>query len=66
MLETGYVRRCLFGFGQQNRKAFTHHDSGGDLQQQNPAENNNIISKWSDRFHDLADPSMLGWRMTLR
>lgn len=65
MLETGYARRCLFGFGQQNRKAFHTMTAEEIYNSKIRPENNNIISKWSDRFHDLADPSMLGWRMTL-
>mgnify|MGYP000851798425 FL=1 len=64
-LETGYARRCLFGFGQPNRKAF-HTQTPEEIYNSkvNPT-NGQTISKWADRFHDLADPAMVGWRMTV-
>lgn len=64
-LETGYARRCLFGFGQASDKAYNT---------QTPAEiyanlvqpgNNKTLVKWSDTFFDLADPARFGWKIDL-
>lgn len=61
-LETGYARRCLFGFG-------THARAGDIL---DPAEvfkrltdQSNVasVTKWSNHFYGLADPSIFGWQM---
>ncbi len=63
LLDTGYARRTLFGFGQASDKA---HNT------QTPAEiyaslvnptNSASVDKWANLFHDLADPAMFGWKM---
>lgn len=61
-LETGYARRCLFGSGKQERKAFhtktpteIYHDL---IQPQNTAN----LNKWADHFLRLADPAKYGWK----
>lgn len=63
LLETGYARRCLFAYGKEDRKAF-HVLSVKEIRDRmiNP-ESNAIIDKWAQRFHALADPAMIGWRM---
>lgn len=63
MLDTGYARRCLFGWGQQDRKAF-HTQSASEIYQNliNP-QNNASVLKWANLFTDLADPANFGWRM---
>jgi hypothetical protein len=62
-LETGYARRCLFGWGQQAKKSF---------HQQTPTEiynrlisptNSNIVDKWAAKFTNLADPVKFNWKM---
>lgn len=64
-LETGYARRCIFGWGQESEKAFLT---------QTPAEiyanliqpgNTAVVNKWSNHFHKLADPANYGWKMTV-
>lgn len=64
-LETGYARRCLFGFGQQDRKA-SHSMSAAEIYARlTQPTNNSAIQKWSAHFHKLADPAMFGWKMTV-
>jgi hypothetical protein len=62
-LETGYARRCIFGLGQQHKRAhevLSPTDVYNNLIQ--PA-NNASINKWANVFHKLADPAMFGWKM---
>lgn len=63
LLDTGYARRCLFGWGQTSSKAHMT---------QTPAEiyaalinptNSHAVDKWANHFHSLADPAMFGWKM---
>lgn len=63
LLDTGYARRCLFGWGQAEKKAHLV---------QSPAEiyaalvnptNNAVVDKWAQHFHALADPAVFGWKM---
>jgi hypothetical protein len=62
-LDTGYARRCLFGFGQHDRKAF-HSMSATEIYNRliQPA-NNATVNKWADHFHNLADPALFGWKI---
>lgn len=64
-LDTGYARRCLFGYGH-------HHSRASEVL--SPAEiyakliqpgNVQAINKWANQFHKLADPAMWNWKMTL-
>ncbi len=61
-LETGYARRCLFGYGQHSRAAevLTPEEIYSRLTQ---PTNSQTINKWSDKFQQLADPSYFGWKM---
>ncbi|QEG09285.1 DNA primase [Stenotrophomonas phage Pokken] len=62
-LETGYARRCLFGIGQQDRKAF-HSQSAEEIYKRLIQPTNSAaVKKWAQHFHSLADPNMFGWRM---
>lgn len=62
-LETGYARRCLFGYGQQDRKAF-HSQSPEEIYQRLiQPNNNNSVNKWAVQFNKLADPAMFNWKM---
>lgn len=64
-LETGYARRCLFGFGQHDRKAFNSQSPEEIYQRLIQPTNSNAVNKWATQFHKLADPSMFGWKMTV-
>lgn len=65
LLETGYARRCLFGYGQPIKKAY-HSQTAEEIYEKlvEPA-NSAIVTKWSNKFHTLADPAKFGWQMTL-
>ncbi|MFP3556402.1 primase C-terminal domain-containing protein [Paraburkholderia sp. SIMBA_049] len=64
-LETGYARRCLFGWGQQDRKA-SHSMSAEEIYKRlTQPTNNAAVAKWAAHFHKLADPAMFGWKMTV-
>ena len=63
-LDTGYARRCIFGFGQ--------HKTAKDVL--TPAQiyqnlikptNNVIIDKWSTLFEKLADPAYINHQMVV-
>lgn len=62
-LDTGYARRCLFGIGQHDRKAFNTMSSAEIYQKLIQPGNSATVDKWADIFHDLADPAMYGWKM---
>lgn len=62
-LDTGYARRCIFGYGQQDRKAY-HSQSPEEIYAKlTHVDNSTIIDKWASHFHDLADPAMYNWKM---
>lgn len=62
-LETGYARRCLFGYGQQDRKAF-HNQTATEIYQTLIQPANTVLTdKWSNHFYNLADPAMFDWQI---
>lgn len=65
-LETGYARRCLFGWGkeksQDNLQKLTAEQMYDQLLQTGNAP---VITQWQQHFHLLADPAMYGWKMTM-
>lgn len=63
-LETGYARRCLFGFGQHKRagESMSPEEVFRRLTEQS---NVDTVNKWSNHFHNLADPAIFGWKMTV-
>ena len=62
-LETGYARRCLFGYGQQDRKAF-HNQTATEIYQTLIQPVNTVLTdKWSNHFYNLADPAMFDWQI---
>lgn len=65
MLETGYSRRCLFGYGHVQKKAHESLTAEEIYKRLTSPQNNAAVSKWSNHFHDLADPAGYGWRMTV-
>lgn len=64
-LETGYARRCLFGWGQVDRKAFNSQSPEEIFKRLTEPTNNAAVNKWAMHFHKLADPAVFGWRMTV-
>lgn len=64
-LETGYARRCLFGWGIPEKKSF-HSQSPEEVyrRQLNPV-NSTTVTKWASHFATLADPAKFGWKMTV-
>jgi len=65
MLETGYARRCLFAWGNQEKKA-SHSLTPEQIYRNltNPTNDVNV-KKWAAHFHKLADPAMYGWKMVV-
>lgn len=62
-LEIGYARRCIFGYGQQDRKAFHSQTPEEIYKRLTQPGNNNTVIKWSDKFQRLADPTFFNWKM---
>lgn len=63
-LETGYARRCLFGWGLHQRagEVLTPQEIFARL---TDSQNTQTIVKWSNTFHNLADPALFGWKMVV-
>ena len=61
-LETGYARRCLFGIGQHDRKAFNTMSPTEIYHRLTQTTNSSTVAKWADHFQDLADPANYGWK----
>lgn len=64
-LETGYARRCLFGYGQHDRKAFNSQTPTEIYNRLIQPTNHNAVNKWATQFHKLADPAIYGFKITL-
>lgn len=63
MLETGYARRCLFGMGHQDRKAFHTKAPKEIFEDLTKTDNSVVVDKWRNHFHSLADPARFNWVM---
>ncbi len=63
-LETGYARRCLFGFGTHKRAkdVLTAAEVYARLTQPSNSQNTH---KWANHFHNLADPANYKWKITV-
>jgi hypothetical protein len=61
-LETGYARRCIFGYGQHYRPQDTL-TAAEIYQRLIQPSNMAIIDKWSYHFENLADPMKFNWKM---
>lgn len=63
-LDTGYARRCIFGFGQHRRAkdVLTPREIYQNLIK---PSNNATILKWSTHFERLADPAIYNWRIAV-
>jgi hypothetical protein len=64
-LETGYARRCIFGYGQHDRKAFNSMSPEEIYKRLIQPANHNLVNKWANQFDKLADPAMFGWKMVV-
>jgi len=62
-LDTGYARRCLFGWGKQEKKARNSQTAAEIFANLTQAGNSQTVKKWADHFHTLADPALYGWKM---
>ena len=63
-LETGYARCCLFGFGQHQR-AGENMSPEEVFRRLTEQSNVDTVNKWSNHFHNLADPAVFGWKMVV-
>lgn len=61
MLETGYARRCIFGYGSRDKKAYHSQTAEEIYHRQVQASNDTTIGKWASIFYDLASPIMFNW-----
>lgn len=64
-LEIGYARRCIFGMGHQDKRAFNSLTPTEIYQNLTDKSNNVIVNKWSNHFYDLAAPEMYGWKIVV-
>lgn len=64
-LEIGYARRCIFGIGHTDKKAYHSMTPQEIFQSLTQPKNKQTIDKWSSRFTQLADPAMFGWKMSM-
>lgn len=62
-LDTGYARRCIFGFGQQSRRSYNTQSAEEIYRKLVDPGNSAAVKKWADHFHSLADPNRYGWVM---
>jgi hypothetical protein len=62
-LDTGYARRCIFGHGQQHRRASETLSPAEIYHKLIEPTNDKAINTWAMHFHTLADPAMFGWKM---
>lgn len=63
-LETGYARRCLFGWGQETILDETMTAAEMYMALIDPSLENQS-DYWANHFSNLADPSKFGWRMAV-
>lgn len=65
LLQTGYARRCLFGWGTlENAQIRPLTAREIYLEEINPVSAG-LLQAWSDHFFDLADPSMHNWEVSM-
>lgn len=61
MLETGYARRCIFGYGSRDKKAYHSQSAEEIYHRQVQASNDATIQKWAGIFYNLASPANVNW-----
>ncbi|AZO48033.1 primase C-terminal domain-containing protein [Mesorhizobium sp. M4B.F.Ca.ET.058.02.1.1] len=62
-LETGYARRCLFGYGVQNSRAHQNQTAEEVFKSLTQTGVDAAVTKWARHFYTLADPAVFGWKM---
>lgn len=65
-LEIGYARRCIFGIGHTDKKAYHSMTPEQIFQSLIQPKNKQIIDKWANKFARLADPSKFQWTMDMK
>lgn len=65
MLETGYARRCLFGYGIKRMNTVGRTAAEIYTTLTSPSVSS-AMTKWTNRFYALAAPSNYGWKMELQ
>jgi hypothetical protein len=64
-LDTGYARRCLFGWGHLSKRAHLSKTPEEVYRDLVKSTNDTVIKKWGAYFHQLADPACYDWKMTV-
>lgn len=64
-LEIGYARRCLFGMGQVEKKAYRSMSPTQAYQALIDPMNTQTIRKWNTIFSKLAEKQMFNWTMDM-
>lgn len=64
-LETGYARRCFFGYGMKETTPTARNVSSVKELYQELISPKNLanLTKWARHFDTLADPALVGWKM---
>lgn len=65
LLETGYARRCLFGYGKPNPEAFNTMSAEEIFKKLIEPDNIEHVTNWSSKFTSLADSTYWNWTMTM-
>ena len=67
MLDTGYARRCLFGYGLNNNKKAYYSQTAEEIYDALvEPKNKEITDKWNSYFTSLAQESMYNFRIELQ
>lgn len=64
-LETGYARRCIFGFGRQVMRAGLKLSAAEIYNNLTKPANTQAVNQWADHFAKLADESMFDWKINV-
>lgn len=64
-LETGYARRCLFGFGQHTIRASDSMTPEEIFHALISRDQSDTVNKWYSHFMKLADATIHGWKMQM-
>lgn len=64
-LDIGYARRCIFGHGHYQIRAYDVETAEQIYHRLINPSNQTAVNKWSSHFHKLADPAMYGWKMNV-
>jgi hypothetical protein len=62
-LETGYARRCLFGWGQPIKRAMHQMTPREIFEHLISPANSQLVDKWATHFSNLADPAKFGCKI---